>query len=273
MPIEPKDTDSVWLPEWEGEHYADNTGHHRRFDEWFLADLPLRPTDRVLDVACGSGDFTSVLAARVPDGHVVGLDAQPSMIDAARRRAGPNQSFVVTPAQSMATAVGEWAPFDLVLSRSALHWVPAGEHPAVLAQAHELVKPDGWLRIECGGGDNVVRLRAWLDPISARYDGPTSPWTFLGAGTYLGLLDEAGFDVSLDGGGYVRTTAQHRPFDREAITGWLTSQCFAAYQNGMAPEHRQAFADEALARLDEFQLPDGSFDQTFVRLDVLVPRR
>jgi hypothetical protein len=40
----------------------------------------------------------------------------------------------------------------------------------------------------------------------------------------------------------------------------------------MAPEHRQAFADEALGRLDEFQLPDGTFDQTFVRLDVLVPR-
>src|SRR5690349_12303124 len=95
----------AWLPAWEGADYADNTGHHRRFDEWFLADLPLRPTDRVLDVGCGAGDFTSVLASRVPDGLVVGLDAQPTMIDEARRRGAANQSFVVSPAQAMAGAV------------------------------------------------------------------------------------------------------------------------------------------------------------------------
>jgi trans-aconitate methyltransferase len=260
----------AWLPAWDGTDYAANTDHHRQFDEWFLADLPVGRTDRVLDIGCGSGDFTRVVAGLVSDGHVVGLDAQASMVDEARARGGANQSFVVSPAQALAGAVGEWAPFDLVMSRAALHWLPAVDHPVVLAQAHELLVPGGWLRIECGGGDNVTRLRDWLDPISARFGGPQSPWTFLDAGRYLELLDEAGFDVSRQGGGYVRTTAQHRPFDRTSITGWLTSQCFAAYQAGMADEHRQAFADEALARLDEFARPDGSFDQTFVRLDVLV---
>jgi trans-aconitate methyltransferase len=261
-----------WLPPWQGADYAANTQHHRRFDDWFLAGTPLRPTDRVLDIGCGSGDFTAVVAARVPDGHVVGLDAQPSMIDEARRRGAANQSFVVSPAQDVTRAAGEWAPYDLVLSRAVLHWLPAVDHPAVLAQAHELVRPGGWLRIDCGGGDNVARLTAWLDPISARYGGPATPWTFLGAGAYLGLLDDAGFDVSLDGGGWVRTTAQHRPFDRESITGWLTSQCLAAYQAGMPDAAREPFAAEVLDRLDELALPDGTFDQTFVRLDVLVPR-
>ena len=65
----------------------------------------------------------------------------------------------------------------MVLSRSALHWLPAVDHPTVLAQAHQLLRPGGWLRIECGGGDNVARMAAWLDPISARYGGPSTPWT------------------------------------------------------------------------------------------------
>ena len=138
----------------------------------------------------------------------------------------------------------------------------------MLAQAHELVRPGGWLRIDCGGGDNVARLTAWLDPISARYGGPATPWTFLGAGTYLGLLADAGFDVSLDGGGWVRTTAQHRPFDRASITGWLTSQCLAAYQAGMAPEHREPFAAEALDRLDELAAA-----RRHLRPDLRPPRR
>ena len=46
---------------------------------------PSRSTDRVLDVGCGSGDFTAKVAALVPDGHVVGLEPQPSMVDEARR--------------------------------------------------------------------------------------------------------------------------------------------------------------------------------------------
>jgi trans-aconitate methyltransferase len=267
-------TEPTWLPDWQGASYAENTDHHRRFDEWFLADLPLRPTDSVLDIGCGSGDFTRVLAARVPDGHVVGVDAQPSMIDEARRVAAPNQSFAVSPAQTMAAAapVADGAPYDLVVSRAALHWVPAADHPAVLAQAFDLLAPGGWLRIDAGGGDNVARLAAWLDPMSARYGGPATPWTFFGAGAYLALLEAAGFDVSTEVGGWVRTTAQHRPFDRASIVGWLTSQCVAAYQAGMAAEHREAFAAEVLERVDEFRLPDGTYDQIFVRLDVLARR-
>ncbi len=90
------------LVPWDGEAYAANTGHHRRYDDEFLATLDLRSTDRVLDLGCGSGDFTAKVAALVPDGHVVGLEPQQTMIDIARRRAQPNQSFVLAPAQDLA---------------------------------------------------------------------------------------------------------------------------------------------------------------------------
>src|SRR4051794_17913380 len=93
-----------WLPEWDGALYAANTDHHRRYDARFLSTLPLRPTDRVLDLGCGAGDLTATVASRVPDGHVVGLDPQPSLLAEARRRAGANQSFVEAPAQRMAEA-------------------------------------------------------------------------------------------------------------------------------------------------------------------------
>jgi hypothetical protein len=67
----------------------------------------------------------------------------------------------------------------------------------------------------------------------------------------------------------VRTTAQHRPFDRAAFAGWLTSQCLAAYEAAMPAEQHASFRAAALADLDAFRLPDGSYDQVFVRLDVL----
>ena len=43
----------------------------------------LRPTDHVLDVGCGPGTITQGLAARVPQGRVVGVDAAEAVIAAA----------------------------------------------------------------------------------------------------------------------------------------------------------------------------------------------
>src|SRR5215831_15241806 len=139
---------TVWLPAWDGAAYAANTAHHRRYDEEFLATLPLSPSDRVLDLGCGAGDFTATVAALVPDGHVVGLDAQPSMLAEAAARAHTNQSFVEGPVQALDGLMTDDGAFDVVYSRAVLHWVPAAEHPGVLASSRRLLRPGGRLRIE-----------------------------------------------------------------------------------------------------------------------------
>ena len=171
-----------FLPEWDGASYAANAGHHRVFDAAFLATLPFEGHERVLDLCCGSGEFTRTIADLVPAGHVVGLDAQPSMLDEARACAGSNQSFVLGPVQHLDTLVPESGTFDLVMSRSALHWVPEQDHPALLAECFRLLRPGGRLRIECGGGDNVRTMMALFGDCSAKRGGPRCPWTYFGAG-------------------------------------------------------------------------------------------
>jgi SAM-dependent methyltransferase len=53
-----------------------------------VADLPLRPGDRVLDMACGGGTYTVWLAEQVaPDGAVVGVDICPAYLAIARAHA------------------------------------------------------------------------------------------------------------------------------------------------------------------------------------------
>jgi trans-aconitate methyltransferase len=257
-----------FLPPWDGAAYADNTAHHRVHDAGFLAALPLRPTDRVLDLGCGAGDFTAIVAALVPDGHVVGLDAQLSMIDEATARAGGNQSFVVAPAQHVREAVGASAPFDLIFSRSVLHWVPWSDHPSILEQCRSLLRPGGPLRIECGGGDNVREVVSFLDDVASGFGrAPGGPWSFVGAGAYLDLLLDVGFVV--DERGFVRNPAQRRAFDRESILGWLHSQCLHAYEATIDPSLHAAFRAAADERIDELRRADGTYDLTFVRLDVL----
>ena len=69
-----QETSAEWLPIWDGADYAANTGHHRANDAWFLQRFPVRAGDRLLDLGCGAGDLTALVAGLVPDGHVLGVD-------------------------------------------------------------------------------------------------------------------------------------------------------------------------------------------------------
>ncbi len=69
-----------------GHHDSVLRSHRQRNVENSAAYL-LPRLDRdalVLDVGCGPGTITAGLAARVPDGHVVGLDSEPTVLEEAR---------------------------------------------------------------------------------------------------------------------------------------------------------------------------------------------
>ena len=256
------------LPEWDGATYAANTAHHRAHDDRFLSPLALVGTEHVVDVGCGSGDLTAKIAALVPDGHVVGVEPQPSMLEQARSIALPNQSFVQAAAQDLARAVPAGSA-DVVLSRATLHWVPADDQAIVLEGMHSALRPGGRLRIECGGAGNVAGIQALLDDVSSSVGGPTEPWCFSDAGWYLERLEQAGFEVADND---VVTVAQRRPFDRSGLEAWIDSQAAMAYEVAMSTEQRDEFRRQVAARIDEMQRADGTYDLTYVRLEACARR-
>jgi trans-aconitate methyltransferase len=261
--------DDLWLPTWDAS-YAANTGHHRAYDDAFFGTTPLRPGDRVLDLGCGPGDFTRRIAELVPDGHVVGLDPQPALLDTARASARVNQAFVLGPVQHLARLFPDAGAFDAILSRAAMQWVPMADHPGYLSQTWRLLRPGGWFRLEMGGAGNIASMIPTLEAISARFGGPRAPWSFPDPGTYLELFEHAGFTVDPERGAYVRSVAQRRRFDRDSLIGWLTSQCVQGFDGDMDVPTAAAFRDALVDAVDAFRRHDGSYDQTYVRLDALV---
>ena len=263
------------IPAWDGAAYAANTAHHRAFDEAYLATTPLQPGDRVLDLGCGSGDLTATVAELVgDDGYVVGVDAQPSMLEEARARRRHNQSFVLSAVQDLDRTLGPEhdGTFDVVLSRATLHWVPAAEVPGVYRSAARLLKPGGWFRVECGGAGNIPKPLALMDDVSVSLGGPTCPWNFADPASALDWLEAAGLDAVTDPRCFVRCVGQRRQFDATTLRGWLDSQVLNAYEAQLpAPAHadlRRGVHD----RLEELRRADGTFDQTWVRLDLLARR-
>jgi trans-aconitate 2-methyltransferase len=266
---------------WDADTYGANTGHHRAFDDHVLAPLRIEPGWHVLDVDSGVGDLTARIAALVPGGWVLGVDAAPSLVAAAtaNHAATPNLAFAEWRAERLAglgdLSLGDGRrvgpPFDLVVSTAVLHWVPSHDHPAVYAGIRDVLRPGGVLRAEFGGEGQIGAARQVLDEESSRLGGAVSPWYFPDAETVRTQLLEAGLSLS---DGFVRLVRQRRPIpDAGAFVGWLASQVLIAYAPGLDAAAAEEFRDRSIERLlMEARRPDGSYDQEYVRVDVLAGR-
>jgi SAM-dependent methyltransferase len=102
--------------------------------------VDMSPGDRVLDVACGSGN-AAIAAARRTWGDVVGLDFVPALLAHARERAaaeGMKIEFVEGDAQKLPFDDGS---FDTVLSVFGAMFAPDQEQTA--AELLRVCRPDG----------------------------------------------------------------------------------------------------------------------------------
>ncbi len=59
-----------------------------------LGLMQIEPTDNILDVGCGAGWLSRILAHRVPQGRVVGMDISDEMIHHAREASVANENLV-----------------------------------------------------------------------------------------------------------------------------------------------------------------------------------
>jgi trans-aconitate methyltransferase len=123
--------------------------------EWLNAQMG----EFILDLGCGDGQLTQRLAAT--GAHVLGVDASPEMVAAARERGIEAEQ---ANAESLPFHDGT---FDAVFSNAALHWVR--NHDAMLAQVHRVLKPGARFVAEMGGHGNVASIRVALMAVLKRH--------------------------------------------------------------------------------------------------------
>jgi SAM-dependent methyltransferase len=191
---------------WDGPEGDEWTEHAPRYEDaarwtWsrFEADVPVAPTDDVLDVGCGTGRSTRLTARRAVEGTVLGVDLSSRMLAYARERATEagitNATFLRADAQ-----VEPFAPESRNLAISSYGAMFFADRAAAFSNLRTALRPGGrlavltWRRFEENEWISTIR-----DIAAHGRDLPIPP---AGAPGPFGLADRDGVAAMLDAIGY-----------------------------------------------------------------------
>lgn len=149
----------------------------------------------VVDLGCGPGNATALLARRWPGARVLGVDSSRQMIEAAAERAEPGRlEFRLGDLREVsADALG--GPADVVITNATLQWVPG--HLELLPRLAALLAPEGTLALGVPGNfgspshtilADIQREPHWRERLSGLEVRPAVPEPE----DYLRALDRAG---------------------------------------------------------------------------------
>jgi SAM-dependent methyltransferase len=154
-----------------------------------LDRMQLQPDDNVLDVGCGAGWLSSLLAEHVPEGRVIGIDVSDEMIRHARRR---NVNL-----ENVMSVVGEaeQIPWDAAFFTHAISVESAYYWPDPARALQEI------FRVLREGGSAWIAINYYRDNSHSHQWGEilTVPARLLSAEEWAALFRDAGFaDVTYE---------------------------------------------------------------------------
>lgn len=226
---------------WDAESYDRSSGPQQSWAADVLARLDGLPEDAtVLDIGCGTGRVTELLAALVPHGSVLAIDASEEMVGLARRRLGVRAHIWREDVLDLELA----SPVDAILSTATLHWVR--DHDRLWQRVGAALGDGGRLEVQCGGEGNIARVKIAIAE-AARETAPDlegwSPWCFAGPSDTEGRLRAAGFTN-------VRCWLEERPTYPDDLGEFVRTSILPAHIARLPAPDAERFASAVVDRLE-----------------------
>lgn len=237
---------------WFADRYAENARFVADLAEPLIGLLDAQEGEMILDLGCGDGALTEKITAG--GARVIGVDASPDQVAAARKRG-------IEACVMDGHALAFEGAFDGVLTNAALHWMQRPD--AVINGLYRALRPGGRLVGEMGGEGNVAHISgAIIMAMEKRgLDGEARfPWYFPSVDDYRGRLRRGGFEV-----GYIELIPRPTRLPGD-MAAWLDTFC-EDFLLAVPERDRDDFVAEVVAALRPILFePHGEWVADYVRL-------
>jgi trans-aconitate 2-methyltransferase len=208
-----------------------------------LAQVPLDSARKVVDVGCGPGNSTALLAARFPTAEILGIDSSPAMI-AEARRSTPAARFLEADAR-------DWLPSpdtDLVFANAVYQWMP--DHLALFPRLLGALPPGAVVAIQMP--DNigepshqlmrqVAQEGPWSERLSRAARAPLPP-----VRAYFEALSPATSRLEI-----WHTIYNHVLDGPDAVVDWVSGTGLRPFIDPLPADERDAFLNRYRALIAE----------------------
>lgn len=254
---------------WSAEQYESSSQNQKKWGAELVAMLDIKGDEKVLDIGCGDGKLTAMIAQKLPQGLAVGIDSSADMIALSKKNftteTHPNLRFVTKDARDLDFD----NVFDIVFSNACLHWII--DHMPVLRGIRQSLKPGGRMLVQMGGEGNAAKIIEVVEALinipkwSGYFGNFEFPYGFHNPENYRKWLTALDFTVN---------RVELVPKDmvqenKQGLASWIRTT-WLPYTHAVPEHHREEFIDELAERYIQ-QNPvrnDGMIHVAMVRLEV-----
>lgn len=256
--------------DWNAAQYLKFEAERTRPSRDLLAQIPLKSPKRILDLGCGPGNSTQVLAQHFPNAKVSGVDSSPDMIKKAQSTY-PNIDFELGDLNTYKPK----EPVDVMFSNAVLHWVPYKSRVAVIKRLLETLPsggvfafqvPDNWREQSHECMRQVASEGSWAGKMDG---GEPHKAPFQSAQELYDAFKPVCSEVDI-----WYTTYHHVLDDHQAIVEWFKGSGLRPFIDPLSEDDSAAFQAAYLDRLKQgYPLQyDGKVLLRFPRLFVVAVR-
>jgi len=258
---------------WDAKDYKNNSKYQEQWARELIAKIKIKPCWNVLDIGCGDGRLTAIVAEKIRKGKVLGIDNSESMVKHAKNEFNGGKYKNLEFISNDARKINFKNKFDLILSNSCLHWVI--DHQSLLKRIKMALKPNGKIFIQMGGKGNAQMMVNTVNKIIREdkwekyFRNFLFPWGFYGAKQYRAWLKQAGLKPDS-----VKILTRIMRQNKAGMTAWIRTT-WLPYTQRVPEKLRKEFLNEILQRYIEKHPLDSKGLLTLImkRLEIIAERQ
>lgn len=200
---------------------------------------------KILDIGCGPGNSTQVLAEKFPEAYILGIDSSINMIESAIKNY-PKLDFKFCDASKDLDILDK--DFNIVFSNACIQWIP--NHEKLLKDMLRLLDKNGVLAVQ-----TPMNYEEPIHKIISEIT-ESEKWKmeFSNPRIFYNLKQEKYFDLLSDISSEFNiweTTYYHKLKSHKDIMEWYGGTGLRPYLNVLTHEKKKAFEEEVFERVKE----------------------